>query len=329
MASARRTGVNENISTLKSSGGDYTDPAVWESDTDINLVSATQSEVLECDAGTYNVAVILAGATTSASYFRIVRPAAGAFHDGTPDTGVIFDGGAVKGPFQIQEANSSFQDLVGTSAITDSIEYPVWWCSTFSAGADMVGCIADSPTNAGAGFTTGLRSDTSAKVIDCISINPDGRGFLAVGSAAQFLNCTSVGAGGAGFWAHNGTTVAKNCLATGSTGNDFDDNGATGTWTGNNNASEDGTAPGTSSRTSQTFTFANAGDKDYHLDLDDAGAKGYGADLSGSFTDDIDRENIIRWSIGADAQAAERSSGRTALDRRMRKRRLMLLEEAA
>ena len=102
-----------------------------------------------------------------------------------------------------------------------------------------------------------------------------------------------------------GTMVAKNCLsncdALNAAFTDF-----VGTFTtSNNNASSDGTAPGTSSRTSQTFTFVAAGSDDFHLDSADAGAKDFGADLSAdgnfSFSDDIDGDTRSgSWDIGAD-----------------------------
>lgn len=97
------------------------------------------------------------------------------------------------------------------------------------------------------------------------------------------------------------TTVMKNCLGSGSSGNDF-----TGTGTSNNNASEDTTAPGTDSRVSQTFTFVGA--SDWHLGAADAGARTYGADLSGdagwAFSDDFDGvTRVAPWDIGADQVA--------------------------
>ena len=85
MASARRTATNENISTYDSAGGkDYTSLSAWESATDVNLVSAAQSEVLECYKGAHNDYVIVTGATANSSYFRIIRPAAGEGHSGIP-----------------------------------------------------------------------------------------------------------------------------------------------------------------------------------------------------------------------------------------------------
>lgn len=75
-------------------------------------------------------------------------------------------------------------------------------------------------------------------------------------------------------------------------------------WSANTgyNASSDGTAPGTGSRTNQTFTF-EAGTDNYHLASNDAGARTYAlADPgSGLFSDDIDGQTRSgSWDIGAD-----------------------------
>ena len=71
------------------------------------------------------------------------------------------------------------------------------------------------------------------------------------------------------------------------------------------NASDLGTTTGgANDRVSQTFTFVNAGAKDYHLAAGDAGARTYGVDLSGDanlpFNTDIDGTTRVPWDIGAD-----------------------------
>ncbi|MEY2631140.1 MAG: hypothetical protein RLZZ469_2038, partial [Bacteroidota bacterium] len=56
-------------------------------------------------------------------------------------------------------------------------------------------------------------------------------------------------------------------------------------------------------RVSQTFTFVDSGNADYHLSGLDAGARGYGVTnpSSGLFLDDIDgNTRIVPWDIGAD-----------------------------
>ena len=89
MASSRRNATNENISSFGSAGRDYTSLATWESDTDNNLVGLAQSEVLEgyADAASFNGTIVIAGAITNSSYFRIFRAAPNAKHKGHVNSG--------------------------------------------------------------------------------------------------------------------------------------------------------------------------------------------------------------------------------------------------
>jgi len=60
---------------------------------------------------------------------------------------------------------------------------------------------------------------------------------------------------------------------------------------------------GTHNKLSQTFSFVNSANKDFHLAPTDTGAKDYGTDLSGIFNIDIDgntRPFGAAWDIGAD-----------------------------
>ena len=115
MASSRRVGSNENITTYGDGTRDETDMDVWEAATDIDLVAAAKSEVLECydDAANFNDDCALVGATTSSLYARFIRPASGEGHDGTPNNGVYFKYLGTRGAtININEPYSSAQDLI-------------------------------------------------------------------------------------------------------------------------------------------------------------------------------------------------------------------------
>lgn len=80
-----------------------------------------------------------------------------------------------------------------------------------------------------------------------------------------------------------------------------------GTITEDYNASSDATAGGSNSRINQTFTFVDEDNLNYQLASSDAGAKGFGTNLSAEgFSDDINRNTRTDpWDIGAViAQAA-------------------------
>lgn len=159
-----------------------------------------------------------------------------------------------------------------------------------SAGAVKASnCLFDSYKNStsGADWGWGVKnnSDTTSYVYNCTAVNCD-RGYRDYARTSMYL---------------------KNCLAYNNT------DGFNGTWiSGSNyNASDQAAdAPGANSRNSQTFTFA--GGSDYHLSASDAGAKGYGTDLSGDsgYAISVDVDNVTRtgsWDIGFDQTVASSS----------------------
>lgn len=305
MASARKLPASYNVSTYGDGTRDYSSLATWEAATDNNLVTAAAGEVLECydDAASFNDGVTLSGATTNSSYFRVIRPATGHGHTGTPNAGVFFDktsGGYV---VSIQEGYSQAHDLIARLTINTAASWYTFRVT--EANAALIGCISWDISDSGSGSPShfGVQNTSGAGfAVDCLAIGGTGTngGFRvgATGGTGYAYNCTAYNPGGTCFIRTGGTATARNCLAGSATG-------FSGTWTNsNNNASTDGTAPGTSSRTSQTFTFVNAAGDDVHLSSSDAGAKGFGADLSAdgnyAFNDDIDGQTVASWSIGMD-----------------------------
>jgi hypothetical protein len=127
-------------------------------------------------------------------------------------------------------------------------------------------------------------------------------------STIYLYNCTihncavGVSAGGA-------TVYAKNVLTAATIYHGFITE--TGSMTCTNCASSDATADdfgGSGNRVSQTFTFVDAANDDFHLAANDAGALGYGLNLYNDanypFQDDIDGQDRggsgASWDIGAD-----------------------------
>lgn len=305
MASARKLPSSYNTSTYGNGTRDYTALNTWEAATDNDLVTATAGEVLECydDSTSFNDGTTMSGSTTSSSYFRVIKPAAGQGHDGTPNNGITFIKGSTGYVCFINEANSQVQDIIGQVNLNSALSY-----FTFKADGSnsaIVGCISFDIQDVGAGVPTHFGAATTSGtsfVIDCLAVGGTSTngGFRlgATGGTAVAYNCTAYNPGSTCFIRSGGTAVAKNCLA-GSA------DGFSGTFSSsNNNASTDGTAPGTSSRTSQTFTFVDTGTSDIHLSTSDAGAKNFGADLSAdgtyAFDDDIDGDSFITWDIGID-----------------------------
>jgi hypothetical protein len=310
MVSSRVTGSNENISSFGASGfgRDYTTLSTWESATDNDLVTGALSEVLELyfDQAIFTANTSISGATTNSSFFRILRAAAHHGHDGTPNRGVRINRTSGSVTIDIAENNASVQDLIvthngNTAGATRAIRL------LNSTNIRVIGCIVGPSTNAGLGATNGIgfSNGDNAIVANCTVIDVDGDGIFVNSTSAgvTLYNNTVVNAGMEGYDIDESTTLVKNCLSDNATLFDFSGTVASGSTT---NASSDTTAPGTSPRTSQTFTFEDAANDNYHLDSSDTGALGFGTDLSGDatfgFDDDVDDRTIDTWAIGSDSE---------------------------
>lgn len=146
-----------------------------------------------------------------------------------------------------------------------------------------------------------LNGDFDAVVYNCLAYGGDtGFGFRR----STFYNCTAIG-GTRGYYNLYSAGTAHNCLASGASTADFAV--ASTTPTLNNCASGDGTADdfnGSNNRVDQEFTFVDAGNDDYRLASNDAGARNHGATDPGSglYSDDIigtARPQGAAWDIGA------------------------------
>lgn len=154
-----------------------------------------------------------------------------------------------------------------------------------------------------------------------IDSNPGGSGGTCVR-----INCVAEG-GYCGFgsdsttWSTNNLTN-YNCTAYGNEFNFMDTQkcinciaasagticfNGTGTTGHSNNAASDTSAGGTSARDSQTFSFVDSANHDFHLLSTDAGARGFGLSDPGSglYSTDIDVQTRSgSWDIGADQYVA-------------------------
>lgn len=307
MATSRITGTNETIRTFDTAGGkDYTTLNLWEADTDNDLVTATVSEVLQCYGGPHDVGGNnWSGATVSALYRRILENA--------PNQNVVFSYDHATTGSLIVISGEAFSTLQGVApgSLTFTRSNVNSASNIFiiqtSGPAYIIGVTAHSIGNAGAGQGTGIGlggTATNSVLANCLVYGCKSIGFRLRQTIAVY-NCTSVG-NDSGYTTDLGAPVLKNCLGSGNTTVDFGTGFAAGSVT---NASSDTSAPGTGSRTSQTFTFV--GGSNYHLSPADAGAKGFGTDLSADatfpFDDDYDGDTRpigATWDIGFDETTA-------------------------
>lgn len=285
MASSRRLPASYNTSTYGNATRDYTSLVTWEAATDINLVTAINGEVLECydDAASFDDYVVLSGATANSSYFRVVKPALGEEHDGTPNNGVFFhiqDTNYAQMQIQLEEY-AQFHDLIvsNTGATEGSV---IGFYIRVNTNA-IIGCIAYNIT--GGTDQRGISGQNDYTCVDCLCLNVE-LGIRASSDSPSFYNCTIVDCT-TGFDQSGGTPIAKNCIA---------DNNTTdwsGTW-----------AKTTCLDSTDNVVFVNAAGDDFHLDETDTAARGNGTDLSAdvtyAFDDDIDGEVRSAWDIGFD-----------------------------
>jgi len=317
MASSRRTGTNEVVSTIKATGGDYASLVAWENDTDTDLVTAQQSQVAEVyDSydGTFEgspESVVLAGTSgyTNASYFRIIRPAAG-------------QSPSISADITLNEAYAELQDMKCIR-----LDWPSGNHIQIQARGDycrVVGCTAHAEFTGGAsGRLIGIEVTMNGSaaghppiyVYNCVSYGNDWGFHFYVVEMDTFVNCyncTAVGNVRNFVSEYNvtigGTTIGrtrlKNCVADNST-EDYE-HYDTGDWDWHSgseyNASSDASAPGTNyQRNVADFKFTDAASNDYSLasgsPMIDAGV-----DLSATFDDDflgVARPMGPSWDVGA------------------------------
>lgn len=135
-----------------------------------------------------------------------------------------------------------------------------------------------------------------------------GYGFRCDGATHYVYNCTAYGSARGFSDGTAGTLVLKNCLGASNTSDFTVDATSTLNYCSSSDATaDDRDGDGTSGNnlTSQTFTFGDAANGDFHLQVTDTGAKDHGTSLASDavypFSDDID--GVTRtgtWDIGAD-----------------------------
>ena len=298
--------------TLKASGGDYTTPSAWEAAQQRDLVALDEIAVLECynDWPTGLVGELVVGGWTSSptNYVEITTPASER-HTGKKGTGFLlklpanwtgytFNGSCVVDGLEFDSNGKAASVLV--NLIAGSGHYGVIKNSIAN------GVASNSPTvlfnyprystNSIVGFNNLATGSNSGKAV----------GFTNW-SSKEIANHTVIGDGtGVAFAAGAGDDSAvKNCVAYNVT-TSFDEGAYVFHATNStNNAAWDGstvTPPGASPLTVDIISsdFEDVANDDCHLSASSQ-LIGQGADLSATFTTDIDGEiRSVPWDIGLD-----------------------------
>jgi len=299
MASSRRAGTNERkwdgdswevgVNTFGTAGAgrDYTAISLWETDTDVDIVTATVSPVLECynDAASYDLggAVVFVGATVNTTYFRILRAHSTTRHLGVSGAGVVFDGSS---SLSLGETDFGVEDIEVRRSVNNA--NPRLAVEAAATRGRIVGVLAKG-VNTGAGTGLGIYNSANVTVyiVNCIAFESDD---VNIGQRNGVVyNCTAVNGGGYGFSYTTTEPAYKNCIGYNNTGGDWNTaGGASGT---DYNLSKDATVPASAHHVHGTLTFNNAGADDYRLTSTDTDAIGAGASLAAdatfAFDDDI------------------------------------------
>jgi len=330
--SSRRRGTNEDIKTFGDTGfsRDYTALATWETDTDIDLVSAAQSKVVECyaDAASYaGQYVVYADAVANALYHRILRAASTARHLGVPGAGIVLYGSAFVG---VDEDYFSVQDIE-INNVSNDIE--TRWCvrlhyGSGGIGATCVGCLVSAANN-GSGVGEGIylasvSAPLSHAVVNCVAHDCDDNGIYGLWTGSFIYNCTSIDNGVYGFSGHPTQTwyvsIYKNNIGYSNATADFLGDALNGTT---HNLSGDATAPaaGTYYRSKTLYFMAAQGRTgDYRIapaDLTNAQGKATSLSTDGAYPFDDDIAFNLRsgaWDLGASNYAPAGGSRRTGLN---------------
>ena len=310
--------------TVKASGGDYTSLATWEAGEQGDLVSLDEIHEAACSNFVDTTACTISGSTTDAT--RYMRVYAADNHNGLYGTSSYrLESSGNGGVLSVQDGFARIQGLLVGITGDDNNHTGIMAATGDSPWIDR--CIVKYKAathtygSSSHGINGGVDRSTNLFVSNCLVIWK--YGATKTGNSAiqtenhtagktYLYNCTVAGDGfNVSFKDGYGDIVAKNCLSYNG-GTDF-----SGVFDASSdyNASSDTTAPGTHSRVSQTFTFVDAATDDYHLASGDAGAKGFGTDLSAdahlAFSDDIDGDTrAAPWDIGMDQTAI--GAGETA-----------------
>ncbi len=307
--------------TVKPSGGDYTSLNAVLTAESADLVALNRILYIECYAMQDTAPVSLTGFTTDADhYIRIYTPASER-HQGKWDTSkyrIETTGQAINiaanyvriEGLQIQVTASSGNNANGIK-IWDVVGVGDIWISH---------CIIKGVLSGTVTYTDGISNapDTATvvRIFNNLFLdwNRSGAGtfiggvYTSIGTAYYFnntfINCYQ------GIYRDGGSVIARNNLmysCNQPAGGVFD---ASTDYNATNNGTMGYTVTGSGNvhdRISQSFTFVDAANGDYHLAAGDAGAKDHGVSDPGSglYSDDIDgqaRQTV--WDIGADEYIA-------------------------
>jgi hypothetical protein len=329
------TEVTKIVDPGEGAGHDYHSLSLWEAGEQKDLVTADQIAIAKCRAtgGTADTtACTIDGWTTdSTRYIKIwTDPSESYRHSGKWDTG--------KYRLVLSDSNNRCILISGAGYVrVDGIQLSHTNAAYSGGGGILIESFGDikisnniikniSSTSNYAGTGIGITAGAAIDIKNIYIWNNVIYDFKNSGSSQGYAFNSSLWGGSSGqIYIYNNTIVdnvigisdniglniSKNNIVKGS----GDTNAYVGTFAAGTdyNATDgtDTTGQGAHSRISQTFTFVDEANDDFHLASNDVGARNYGTDLSGDsylpFSNDIDgqtRPGEGIWDIGADEYVA-------------------------
>jgi len=284
-------------------GRDYATLAAWITAKAGNFVSLDVIHKAEVyDDGVFNGAVNLTGATTDATHYWWIAPAAGYWHNGVPGSG-------------IELTSTTSIITISNAAIIEGLELRNWGSNDVYTAYHAVSITANVMAiirkclihdrylsgnyGRGSGIYCGSLYYSSVQaynnIIYGISSAESARNY-GIYQVPKVYNNTLVGCK-VGIYSASNIVVAINNITQ---GGDDGFNGAFHADSDYNLSSIASDAPGSHSQNGVSLTFHDAANKNYHLASTDSAAIDDGTSLSSYFTDDIDGQTRSTWDIGAD-----------------------------
>ena len=312
------------VNTASTAGGDGTTNATsganrayaslseWEAARMTGTLSEIEEVICEGSAADTTLCIV-AGATTSSSFYPLIRTDTAGRHDGKWNTAkyrlsVSRSSNAV---LEIQVNDCRVSGLQAENTDTGNFDEVVSFTGSgvFYFEKSILRCDGVTGSN-----RLALNIGSAAVASTIRVYNNIIYGFITTGSVGIFADygsdlyhvynntvygCTQ----GFLFADDSGTLNLKNNIANGNT-TDYVLGSYFGTIVSAKNISEDTSSPNSAYR-SLAVTFVNEAGKDFHLSASDTAAKDAGDDLSVTFTDDIDfTTRSGTWDIGADEIAS-------------------------
>ena len=286
----------------------YTSLSAWEAAEQTDLDAAGDTHVCYVRSGSGGDDTsdcTIDGWTTSSGNEILIECASGNRHSGKwDDSSYVWEGSGGNGTtFQVDDNYVSMVGLQFDHTLGNNANA---WIEVTGTNFFMDKCIGRMTGGANNHFIFGTGASTG-EIRNTIGYDFDDIIFDADTSAAQpswyFRNCTGVNDSETTFATAYNDAEWHNCCA-------FD---STDSYTGTpnaatNNAYSEGTDPGSNgvdiSSDAGTDLFTDYNNDDFHVKDTNSSLYDAGADLSGTFTDDIDSETRSQWDIGADEYVA-------------------------